>query len=164
MDKLTLAEIPRLSLEEIQRLYTWMWVGMLTDTFGFTAEKLGAQGLRELNDRMAEHEAERIRQTPIPADGALKYALTSATVTANLMGFVSRIEDGADSEEAVLVHEDCASLRVFAEFQKMNFPMSREQYCGSCSGYNALVARKLGLRMETTYTEKGCTNYIHKGK
>ena len=52
-------EIPSLSEEEKQKLFTEMWLGSMMGPMGFIMRKLGPEALGELNEEVALRFAEK---------------------------------------------------------------------------------------------------------
>ena len=66
-------EIPSLSEEEKQKLFTEMWLGSMMGPMGFIIRKLGPEALEELNEEMARGSSVEMRGRGV--DDALKFVM-----------------------------------------------------------------------------------------
>ena len=71
-------EIPSLSEEEKQKLFTEMWLGSMMGPMGFIIRKLGPEALEELNEETAKGCS--VEMSGRGVDDALKFAMNYAVV------------------------------------------------------------------------------------
>ncbi len=154
-----MVEIPELSKEEIQKIASEMFVGLLVGTGAYIRQKLGPEAEDELGTMAAEGCAMNLNALGV--DTPLKYALHYATMSKNLHGSDARVE--GDSKSAILDTKTCATLKAAMEFKEKGMPISREEYCHGCiDGYHKKVAANIGMNLAATCTEDGCRMTITK--
>ncbi|GEM_PF-1253561 len=148
-----MVEIPELSKEEIQKIASEMFVGILVGTGAYIRQKMGPEAEDELGTMAAQGCAMNLNALGV--DTPLKYALHYATMSKNLHGSDARVE--GDSGSAILDTKTCATLKAAMEFKEKGMPISREEYCRGCiDGYHKKVAANIGLNLDATFTEDGC--------
>ena len=148
-----MVEIPELSKEEIQKIASEMFVGILVGTGAYIRQKLGPEAEDELGTMAAQGCAMNLGALGV--DTPLKYALHYATISKNLNGSDARVE--GDSESAILDMKTCATLKAAMEFKEKGMPISRVEYCRGCiDGYHKKVAANVGMNLNATFTEDGC--------
>ena len=154
-----MVEIPELSKEDIQKTASEMFVGILVGTGAYIRQKLGPEAEDELGTMAAEGCAMNLNALGV--DTPLKYALHYATMSKNLHG--SDVEVEGDSKSAILDTKVCATLKAAMEFKDAGMPISREEYCRGCiDGYHKKVAENIGMNLDATCTEDGCSMTITK--
>jgi len=153
-------EIPTLTEVERQKAFTRIWVKHIHSATSFIREKLGSQGLEEYNERRTKQSAEQFKVTK--RDNPTGFTIAQATTAKNIFGSkveVSKNEDG----NAIFDIKECARLRTALDLANDGLPITRAQYCGLyINRYYERVAGKLGLKMETKFTDKGCKMTIGK--
>jgi hypothetical protein len=148
-----MVEIPELSKEEIQKIASEMFVGILAGTGDFIRQKLGPEAEDELGTMAAQGCAMNL--TAMDVDTPLKYALHYTTMSKNLHG--SGVEVEGNKESAILDMKTCATLTAAMELKEKGMPISRVEYCRGCiDGYRKKVAANIGL-------EPGCSVYGKSG-
>ena len=152
-------EIPTLSEEEKQKIFTEMWLGTMMESIGFIMRKLGPEAMEELNNETATHCAADIKARGV--DDPLKFAMDYAIVNKNIFG--SDVEVSGNSERAILDVKRCSNLDAALGFAKKGMPITKEQHCGGCiNGYFKRVAENLGFNMDVEITNKGCKMIISR--
>jgi len=152
-------EIPSLSEEEKQKLFTEMWLGSMMGPMGFIMRKLGLEALEELNEETARGCS--VEMTGRGVDDALKFAMNYAVVNKNIFG--SDVEVEGNLEKAILDVKRCSNQEVALQFAEKGMPMTKEQHCSGCiNGYFKRVAANLGFTLDAEFSEKGCKITILK--
>ena len=152
-------EIPSLSEEEKQKLFTEMWLGSMMGPMGFIIRKLGPEALEELNEEMARGCSVEMRGRGV--DDALKFAMNYGVVNKNIFG--SDVEVEGDPEKAILDVKRCSNLEAALQFAEKGMPMTKEQHCSGCiNGYFKRVAKNLGFTLDVAFGDKGCKMTISK--
>jgi len=152
-------EIPNLSTEEKQELFTEMWIGSMMGPMGFIMRKLGPEALEELNEEMAKGCSMEIAERGV--DDALKFAMSYGVVNKNIFG--SDVEVKGNPEKAILDVKRCSNLEVALRFAEKGMPVTKEQYCSGCiNGYFKRVAKNLGFKLDVEFSDKGCKMTILK--
>ncbi|HIE31588.1 MAG TPA: hypothetical protein EYP67_04285 [Methanosarcinales archaeon] len=154
-----MVEIPELSKEEIQKIATEMFVGILIGAGAFITLKLGPEAKDEFGTMAAQGCAMSLKDQYI--DTPLKYAVHYATMSKNLHG--SDVEVEGDEESAILDMKVCDTLKRAMELKEKGIPISRVEYCHGCiDGYHRKVAENIGLSLDATFTEDGCKMTIKR--
>ena len=152
-------EIPTLSEEEKQKIFTEMWFAVIMGSRGFILQKLGQEALEELNDESANGCATDMNGRGI--DDALKFAMNYAVVNKNIFGSDVVVE--GTPERAVLDTKRCSNLEAALEFAAKGMPITKEQHCAGCiDGYFKRVAKNLGFSLDVEFSDKGCKMTISK--
>ena len=152
-------EIPSLSEEEKQKLFTEMWLGLMMGPMGFIMRKLGPEALEELNEETAKGCAADMKARGV--DDALKFALNYGVVNKNVFGCDVEVE--GDPEKAILDVKRCSNLEAALQFAEKGMPMTMEQHCSGCiNGYFKRVAANLGFTLDVEFSDKGCKMTISK--
>ncbi len=148
-----MVEIPELSIEEIQKTASEMFVGIVVGTGAYIRQKLGPEAEDELGTMAAQGCAMNLGALGI--DTPLKYALHYATISKNLNGSDVVVE--GDSGSDILDTKTCATLKADMEFKEKGMPITRVEYCRGCiDGYHKKVAANVGMNLDATFTEDGC--------
>lgn len=153
-------EIPTLSDEERQNMFTQMWVGQMYGAIGFIMQKLGPQALNEYNEQGARQSAEQFKA--VGKEDPLGFALAQAVTCKNVFG--SDVDVIPNKDEGITLDiKECANLKTALEFAEKGAPITKEQHCGGCiNGYFRPVAEKLGLNLKAEFTDNGCKMTIRK--
>lgn len=104
-------EIPTLSEEEKQKIFTEMWFAVMMGSMGFIMQKLGPEALEELNDESAKGCATDMKGRGI--DDALKFAMNYAVVNKNIFG-----------SDVVVDTKRCSNLEAALEFSDKGCKMT----------------------------------------
>jgi hypothetical protein len=152
-------EIPTLSEEEKQKLFTEMWLGSMMGPMGFIMRKLGLEALEELDEETAKGCAADLKERGV--DDALKFAMNYGVVNKNIFG--SDVEVEGNLKKAILDVKRCSNLEVALQFAEKGMPITREQQCSGCiNGYFKRVAENLGFTLDVEFSDKGCKMMIAK--
>jgi len=153
-------EIPSLSEEEKQKLFTEMWLGSMMGPMGFIMRKLGPEALEKLNEETAKGCAADMKARGV--DDALKFAMDYGVENKNIFG--SDVEVEGNPEKAVLDVKRCSNLEGALRFAEKGMPITKEQHCsGFCiNGYFKRVAEILGFTLDVAFGDKGCKMTISK--
>lgn len=152
-------EIPSLSEEEKQKLFTEMWLGSMMGPIGFIMRKLGPEALEELNEEVARGCSEEMKGRGV--DDALKFAMDYGVVNKNIFG--SDVEVEGNPEKAIIDVKRCSNLEVALRFAEKGMPVTKEQHCSGCiNGYFKRVAKNLGFTLDVEFSDKGCKITISK--
>ena len=152
-------EIPSLSEEEKQMLFTEMWLGSMMGPMEFIMRKLGPEALEELNEEIAKGCSVEMKERGV--DDALKFAMDCGVVNKNIFG--SDVEVEGNPEKAILNVKRCSNLEVALRFAEKGMPVTKEQHCSGCiNGYFKRVAKNLGFKLDVEFSDKGCKMTILK--
>jgi len=152
-------EIPTLSGEEKQKLFTEMWLGSMMGSIGFIMQKLGPEALEELNEEVARGCSAEMKGRGV--DDALKFAMDYGVVNKNIFG--SDVEVEGNQEEAILDVKRCSNLEVALRFAEKGMPITKEQHCSGCiNGYFKRVAKNLGFKLDVEFSDNGCKMTISR--
>ena len=119
----------------------------------FVEEKLGKQGLKEMNECMAKEAAKAIHDSKFDELPGFGYYCKACAEIA----FGSSIELIEKENEIVLIHRKCASL---GETKSKNW--ERKPFCNWCLEFYSLLASELGLQASTKLTDNGCEIRVQK--
>lgn len=113
----------------------------------FVKNKLGSDGLKEMNNYMAKESAKVILDSKFDELRGFGYYCKACAELA----FCSDIELIEKNDEIIFIHKNCASLK---ELNTKN--IERKSFCNWCMEFYRLVALELGLKFSSKLTEKGC--------